>query len=386
MRERRQSRESLDTNDEQQQQRIQKEYALKPEEVQDPIIRRALERFDENNRRFIQAKSMNYDQIQDPVTRRALMRLESNLKRTIPSTINGSNEAWYTENYTLGSLQPTNDRLSRYSSSSQSPTSNNRAKYISVHQPSCMPISNEPSDVNTTTFTNEHNIPIMHVPTQAVYDISNSHHQQQQPTSLRQRSRSEDVLASRDLTIGQTTNVDGVDMSSELQRNCSSNEITLNELGFRLPATLIKSIEPNFVRTTESSVSYTTPTQTYSAYSCEYTRPHRNSLLTSTETSAIPKHETNRSSSPKYSQQEQNEIQRPIPYRSSVGNQHETQYSSAFEPARSSTSTANNYYSQQSLPNSSYSSIYPSENLNSTSYSEDPMYIGRNIHTHKMSI
>ena len=54
MRERRQSRmiiikiliiESLDTNDEQQQQRIQKEYALKPEEVQDPIIRRALERF-----------------------------------------------------------------------------------------------------------------------------------------------------------------------------------------------------------------------------------------------------------------------------------------------------------------------------------------------------
>ncbi|CAF4736667.1 unnamed protein product, partial [Rotaria magnacalcarata] len=80
------------------------------------------------------------DDIQDPITRRALMRLESNLKRTIPPTTNDPNENCYRENYTLGSLQPApTDRLSRYASASQSPTPNNRTKYISVHQRYCTP-------------------------------------------------------------------------------------------------------------------------------------------------------------------------------------------------------------------------------------------------------
>lgn len=61
------------------------DYTVKPEELQDPIIRRALERFDEKSRTLTQSKPTNYDDIQDPITRRALMRLETNLKRTMPS-------------------------------------------------------------------------------------------------------------------------------------------------------------------------------------------------------------------------------------------------------------------------------------------------------------
>ena len=68
-----------------QQLQFQNEYTLKPEDLQDPIIRRALERFDEKSRSLAQSKTANYDDIQDPITRRALMRLDSNLKRTIPS-------------------------------------------------------------------------------------------------------------------------------------------------------------------------------------------------------------------------------------------------------------------------------------------------------------
>jgi hypothetical protein len=354
MRERRQSRESLDTSDEKQQQ-IQNAYTLKPEEVQDPIIRRALERFDEKNRTLTQTKSMNYDEIQDPITRRALMRLESNLKRTNPpTTATNSNENWYTENYTLGSLQPANDRLSRYTDSSQSP----KTKYISVHQHYCTPSSNDPSEMNT----NESDISVMRVPTQPIYLTSNN-----QPLSLRQRSRSEDMLSSRDLTIGQTTNLDDVDTSAQLQRNRSSNEIALNEAGSLVPNTLIKALEPTFVRTTESSVSYVTPTQTYSAYSCEYTRPRRNPIGTSSETSTSYKPESSPLPSSNYSQP-QNDIQRPTPYRP-------VQTSSAFAPIQSpaATTTTSHYYSQQPLPTTSYGSMYSSSNLNQTPYSEDPM-------------
>jgi hypothetical protein len=365
MREHRQSRESLNTPDEKQQQ-IKNDYTLKSEEIQDPIIRRALERFDEKNRTLTQTKSMNYDEIQDPITRRALMRLESNLKKTIPSTTNNnnSNENWYTENYTLGSLQPTNDRVSHYTDSSQlNNNNNNKTKYISVHQHYCTPSSNELSDVSTT---NEQDISVMRVPTQPIYLTSNN-----QPLSLRQRSRSEDMLTSKDLTIGQTTNLDDVDTSSssssQLQRNQSSNEIALNELDHRLPNTLIKTLEPNFVRTTESTVSYVTPTQTYSAYSCEYTRPRRNPLVTNMETSTTYKQESNQLPPPTYSQQQQNEIQRPTPYRP-------IQTSSAFAPVESSTSTTtSNYYGQQPLPTPSYDSMYTSNNHNQSAYSEDPM-------------
>ncbi|CAF3722548.1 unnamed protein product [Rotaria sp. Silwood1] len=394
MRERRQSREFLDKMElekqqqQQQQQQLQNEYTIKAEEVQDPIVRRALERYDEKNRKLIQTKSVNYDDIQDPITRRALMRLESNLKRVMPpppppsTTINDSNENWYTENYTLGSLQPTNDRLSRYNNSFQSPTLNNRTKYISVHQRYCTPSSNEISDLSTTNnlmSSSEHDLPITYVPTQSIYVTSNNQ-QQKQPSNIRQRSRSEDMLTSRDLTIGQTTNLDDVDTSSQLQRNRSSNEIALLDSEFHLPNTLIKSLEPNFVRTTESSVSYVTPTQTYSAYSCEYTRPRRNPLLTSTTSSSSEtplelKNDSNQlSSSSSYSQQEQNEIQRPIPYRPTIDNQYETQSSSAFAPVRSSTSTTtSNYYNQQPIPTPSYGSPYTSSTLNQTPYSDDPI-------------
>lgn len=354
MREHRKSREELNTTDDKFQQ-IKNDYTLKPEEVQDPIIRRALERFDEKNRTLAQTKSMNYDEIQDPITRRALMRLESNLKRTIPSTpptINNSNENRYTESYTLGSLQPTNDRLSRYNTdSSQSSLLNNKTKYVSVHQHYCTPSSNEPLDL---AVTNEQDIPVMRVPTQPIYLTSNN-----QPLTLRQRSRSEDMLTSKDLIIGQTTNLDDVDTttttastSGQLQRNRSSNEIAVNEPNFHLPNSLIKTLEPNFVRTTESSVSYATPTQTYSAYSCEYTRPRRNPLVT-TETTKQESYQLPST----YSQQQQNEIQRPTPYRPAD-----------FTPSQpSSTTTATgSYYSHQPLSTSSYTT-------NTTSYTEDPM-------------
>ncbi len=364
MRDRHQSRESLDTTDYHQQ--IQNDYTLKPEEVQDPIIRRALERFDEKNRTLTQTKSMNYDEVQDPITRRALMRLESNLKRTIPSTTNDSNENWYTESYTLGSLQPSNDRLSRYNDSSQSPTLNNKPKYISVHQHYCTPSSDDTS--------HEHNIPDMRVPAQPIYVTSNNL-QQPQPLSVRQRSRSEDMLSSRDLSIGQTTNLDDIDTSPQLQRNRSSNQIAAAESGFLLPNTLMKALEPNFVRTTESSVSYATPTQTYSAYSCEYTRPRRNVASTSSDIPTTYKQESNQLPPPKYSQL--NEIQRPTPYRPSMENEYQTQTSSAFAPIRSSTSTTTGgYYSQQPLPTPSYGSMYTSNtNNNQLAYSEDPMYV-----------
>ncbi|CAF3610328.1 unnamed protein product [Rotaria sordida] len=386
MRERRQSREYLDKTQleqqqqQQQQQKLQNEYTPNSEEIQDPIVRRALERYDEKNRKLIQTKSVNYDDIQDPITRRALMRLESNLKKVIPSTTNDTNENWYTENYTLGTLQPTNDRLSRYTNSSQSPTTNNRTKYISVHQRYCTPSSNDTSDLSTTNnfiSSGEHDLPVVRAPTQSVYVTSNNQQQQQlqqlqqkQPIHIRQRSRSEDMLTSRDLAIGQTTNLDDIDTSTQLQRNRSSNEIALNEPNFQYPNTFIKTLEPNFTRTTESSVSYATPTQTYSAYSCEYTRPRRNPLITSlSETPAISKNDLKQLPSSSYSQQEQNEIQRPIPYRPTS----ENQSSSAFAPIRSSSSTTANYYNQSSLPSSSYDSTYTSNNLNQTPYSDDPI-------------
>jgi hypothetical protein len=181
------------------------------------------------------------------------------------------------------------------------------------------------------------------------------------------------MLSSRDLTIGQTTNLDDVDTSAQLQRNRSSNEIAVNEAGSLMPNSLIKVLEPNFVRTTESSVSYATPTQTYSAYSCEYIRPRRNLPGSSTsETSTTYKPESSPLPSSKYSQP-QNDIQRPTPYRPA-------QPTSAFAPIQSSvattttTPTPSNYYSQQPLPTTpSYSSMYSSNNLNQTQYTEDPM-------------
>jgi hypothetical protein len=339
IRERRQSHDSNNSTSPQQQ-HLQNEYTIKPEELQDPIIRRALERFDEKSRTLAQAKPMNYDEIQDPITRRALMRLETNLKRTIPSnptlTNHDSNETWYRNNYPIGSLHSNNDN------------------HLPPYPNSALPY------INSTT---EHDVPTIRVPTYPVYSQSNN---QQHPISFRQRSRSEDMLSSRDLSVGQITTLDNDNDLSQLQRNHSShqlpqqqqetpslstNEITSNETGIPLPNTIIKSLDPNFIRTQEASVNYATPTQTYSAYSCEYTRPHRNQSLepTRSELSSRNFHQP---------PQQENVIQ------------YSTPSSSAFTPVHPST---NNYYPQQPLPTPSYSSLYTSNNLNQTPYSDDPM-------------
>ncbi|CAF3707147.1 unnamed protein product [Rotaria sordida] len=374
-----------DSNDSTQQ--FQNQYTVKPEELQDPIIRRALERFDEKSRSLAQTvKPSNFDNIQDPITRRALMRLETNLKRTMPSNPsttltstnnNDPNETWYTNSYTLGSLQTNNDnRLTRYPDSSLSSTPSNKTPHVSIHQRFCSTSSSDMSELSTNNMisNNEHDIPIMRVPTQPIYVTSNNHQQQQQqqqqPISLRQRSHSEDMLSSRDISMDEITNLDNNnnninqlqqdDLSDELQQQQqqqetpSSNEITSNKTDLPLPTTIIKSLDPNFVRTTEASINYVTPTQTYSAYSCEYTRPHQSSLLTS------PKLEL---SSPRnYQQQNENDIQYSNPSSSSS--------SSAFTPVHPST---NNYHPQQPLPTPSYTSMYTPNNLNQTPYSDDPI-------------
>lgn len=382
----RQNRDSLVSTEQQQQQQqaIQSEYTLKPEEVQDPIIRRALERFDEKNRSLAQTKSMNYDDIQDPITRRALMRLESNLKRTIPppqppptTTSNDSNEHWYTESYTLGSLQPAHDRLSRYNDPPQSSAMNSRTRYnVSVHPR--YGSTSDSADITSVGQTNgaiDQHIPAMRVPAQPIYVTSNnlSHHQEMQPLSLRQRSRSEDMLASRELALGPSTNLDDVDASHQLQRNRSSNEIALNDSNHLVPNTFIKALEPHFIRTTESSVSYATPTQSYSAYSCEYTRPRRNAPGATSDTTTTFSSESNQLPS-RYSHSV--EAPRSSAYRSAVENQYSSQPPSAFAPVRAApttTTSANNYYSQQSLPTPSYGSAYASNSHSQAPYSEDPM-------------
>jgi hypothetical protein len=367
IRERHPNHESNDLAQQQQQQQqeqFKNQYTLKPEYLQDPIIRRALERFDEKSRSLTQVKSHYYDDIQDPITRRALMRLDTNLKRTIPSNLppthNDLNERWYTNSYTLGSLQSNNEH--RYPDSSLPPTSNYKPSHVSIHQRFNSTSSDMPElSANNIHSNNESDIPIMRVPTQPIYFTSNN--QQQQPINLRQRSRSEHMLSSRDLSIGHTTNLDEND-TSQLQINHSSNElqeqqqqqetpstneVVSNETDFQLPNTIVKSLDPNFVRTTEASVNYTTPTQSYSAYSCEYTRPRQNQLLTSSKSEL---------SSPRNLQQE-NEIQ----YINSS--------SSAFTPVHPSTN--NNSYSQQPLSIPSYNSMYTSNNPNQTPYSDDPM-------------
>lgn len=376
MRERRQSRESLDNIDQPKPvtSSLADNNAIKPEDVQDPIIRRALERFDEKSRNLAQSKSVNYDDIQDPITRRALMRLESNLKRTVPSVPSDPTETFYTNNYTLGALQTSSDRPSRSSEIAQTPLSNNKTTYVSVHQRYCAPASTDSTDLSTSTS----NEPSMRVATQPMQDLA------PQPLSYRQRSRSEDMLSSRDLAIGQTTDLDYSDNnnnnnsssssnSAQLQRNRSSHQIALNQTGFQFPNTLIKTLEPNFVRTTESTVTYATPTQTYSAYSCEYTRPRRN-LLTSASGAALSSSKPEPSAlpppAPKSNQLDYDQ-QRPTPYRSAIENPYLTassSSSSAFAPVRPSvaTTTTHNYYTQ---PTPSYTAAYTANNP----ATEDPM-------------
>ncbi|CAM4740130.1 unnamed protein product [Rotaria magnacalcarata] len=374
MRDRHENRESNSAT-----QQFQNTYTVKPEELQDPIVRRALERFDEKSRSLAQTKSTNYDDIQDPITRRALIRLETNLKRTIPPnpaatlpvTNNDSNETWYTNSYTLGSLQTHNDnRPMRYPDSALPSTPLNRPPHVSVHQRFCSTSSadmSEPS-TNSQNSNNDHDIPIMRVPAQPIYVTSNNHHQPQPSGSLRQRAHSEDMLSSRDITINEITNPD-MNNTPQLQRNHSSDQLQLqpqegltsNGTDLQTNSTIIKSLDPNFVRTAEASINYTTPTQTYSAYSCEYTRPHQNPTVTP----------------PKL------EVSSPRNYQPSIDNdvRYSNVPSSAFTPVHPSTNNnppppppqQQQQQQQQSLPAPSYASMYTANNLNQTTYSDDPI-------------
>jgi hypothetical protein len=290
------------------------------------------------------------------------MRLETNLKRTIPTntpiTNTDSDETWYTNSYTLGSLQTNNDnRLPRYPDSSLPLTPNHKPSHVSIHQRFCSTSSSDMSESspNNIQSNNEHNIPTMRVPTQPVYVTTHN----QQSINIRQRSRSEDMLSSKDLSIGETTNIDDNNLS-QLEQNQSLNQLeqeqeqennlSSNENDFQLPNTIMKNLDENFIRTTEASVNYATPTQTYSAYSCEYARPHRNQLTTSPKSELL---------SPRNSQQQQeNDIQ------------YSTPPSSTFIPVHPS---INNYYPQQPIPPPSYGSMYTQNNLNQTPYSDDPM-------------
>lgn len=346
IRARHQNQESTELHQPQQLQ-LQSEYTLKPEDLQDPIIRRALERFDEKSRALTQAKPPSYDDIQDPITRRAVMRLESNLKRTMPANpppppINTELEnSWYTNSYTLGSLQSNNDhRFTRYSDSTAPSTPSLKPSHVSVHQRFASTDMSEvtPSQILTN---NDPDIPILRVPPQPVYVTSNP---QPPPISFRQRSRSEDMLASRELSLSQEGHSDD-QPTTDLQRNHSSNELQQdvflpNEMDMPVPNTMIKTLDPNFVRSAEKSVNYNTPTQTYSAYSCEFTRPHRNLSMNSSQSEHF---------SPRNLQQD-NEIQS----------------SSAFLPVHP---PANNFYP----PPPAYQSTYAPNNPQSIPYSDDPM-------------
>lgn len=314
-----------------QQQQLQSDYTLKPEELQDPIIRRALERFDEKNRALIQAKPTNYDDIQDPITRRALMRLETNLKRTMPATSlpppisHDAHENWYTNSYTLGSLQTNSDPRSVRTLDAASlppPVPNHKPQ---AHQRFGSSSSHLLSDPATSSSTGDMHpngdprIPVMRLPAQPVYVTSNN-----QPMSFRQRSRSEDMFSSKDLSVGQTSDFDDTAVN-QLQRNHSSedlqqavptssaadNEEETNQTDDQTDA----SMEYDVVRAIEATISYPTPRSFL---------PHAD----------IPS-------------------------------------SSAFAPVHSSTNNA--YHSQQMLPTSSYTSMYASNQLNQTPYSDDPM-------------
>lgn len=328
---------------------LQSEYTVKPEDLQDPIIRRALERFDEKSRSLSQTRTNNYNDIQDPVTRRALMRLDTNLKRTNnpPTSIaNDSNETWFTNSYTLGSLQSNPDpRLLRYPDSTLPANMNSKPTHVSVHQRFC---STSSSDMSELPLNNQdQSIPVMRVPTQPIY-VTSSNQQQPSTINLRQRSRSEDMLSTRELSLGQTTNFDEQNQSmEELQQN-DTNEIQTNPM--------MKTIDPNFIRSNEASVNYTTPTQAYTAYSCEYTRPHRTQSIAPSKSEII---------SPRNFQHE-----------------NDLQTSSAFTPVHPSTN--NNHYppplppslSSSQLPVTStpaYNSMYTSNNLQQTPYSDDPI-------------
>ena len=210
-----------------------------------------------------------------------------------------------------------------------------------------------PRGKKSITSNDEQNMPPVRLSTQPMYNTSNNH---QAPLSLRQRSRSEDMLSSKELSLGPTANLDD-NNSNPLQRNHSSDRLQLapstdepaaHDSEFSLPTTLVKSLEPNFVRTNEASINYATPTQSYSAYTCEYTRPRLNHSLTSSKSELTSPGNLDRSNDMGYS----------------------TSSSSAFAPVHPST---NNYYSQPPLPLPSYGSAYTNNNLHQTPYSDDPM-------------
>ena len=336
LRERHQSADSSQFTPQQQQ--LQSDYTIKPEELQDPIIRRALERFDEKNRALVQAKPTNYDDIQDPITRRALMRLETNLKRTMPpnpassmppSSTHDAHENWYTNSYTLGSLQTNTDpRFMRPADATALPPpvpNHKPSHHVSAHQRFSSASSHPMSDFAASSSAGnmnpngDHRVPTMRVPAQPISVPSAN--PTAPATSFRQRSRSEDMFSSKDLSLGPTSDFDDTAVTP-LQRNHSSEDLQQVEPTSSIAISqddeidpTVESMECDFIRAAEATTNQPSP---------------RNFLP-----------------------------------------QAEIPPSSAFALVHPSTSHA--YHSQQMLPTSSYTSMYASNQLNQTPYSDDPM-------------
>lgn len=305
------------------------DYNMKTEEIQDPIIRRALERFDEQNRALSQLKPNNYDEVQDPITRRALMRLESNLKRTIPSSSSDlSHESSFTNSYTLGSLHsPSDARLMRPTVTDASlppPVPNHKPSHLSVHQRFCSNLSNHTADFlpsEQVLLNGDPTMPLMRLSAgQPIYVASNF------PIhSVRQRSRSEDFIATRDLTLHQTKESEEMNSSDDHPSTPTVPSATRPE-------------DP--IHQSESS---------------ESTMPMTNAQPSDGDVTV-----------------EECDVQ-PLIDACSLRNSHlsNDHGSSAFIPVHSS---ANPYYSQQNLPNaSSYTAMYTPNNANQAPYTDDPM-------------
>jgi hypothetical protein len=356
----RERRQNTDNDTDQLQQQIQQDYTLKPEEVQDPIIRRALERFDEKNRALTQAKPTNYDDIEDPITRRALMRLETNLKRAMPPTSTAINHAmampsdvqenWFTNSYTLGSLQSHIDQrfLHTNDASLPPPVPNHKTSHVSMHQR-----FSSASSSDNKIFDGEHSLSTAHAPIPSMNTTSN--HECQQPTvNVRQRSRSQDMLATKDLSFVQTTDFDD-NRHGQLQRNYSSNDLpqdesslmtatgndTIHQSDLSSSTATIKSQDYNNGLTTKPSASYIESTNTSVDHDAIHSYADQTSLNTSDLVTSRNLHRHNDLST-----------------------------SSAFVSVPPST---NAYYSQQALPAPSYTAAYISNSTNQTNYSDDPM-------------
>lgn len=337
---------------------LQNQYSMKNEDVQDPIIRRALERFDEQNRVLQQLKPSTFDDVQDPITRRALMRLETNLKRTMPQSSTNQTRNFYepdadnnwsnmTNNYTMTTSQMNPEqRFSRMSDAALPPPIPNHRSHFSTHQRYPTASNGYINDYSNGQAmpTDDHRWSAFRNNPQSM--LTGSNHPTQIPIHFRQRSRSEDPLSSKELSIGLTSDLNHVS-TEENQRNQTANEI-IQTMEVDASASHKNLINPN----ENNSSSITDALQTCSMSDQAQTNEEFIDDV-------IPIQSENQFSTEyQYAQMDQS-----------------NQYSrnpSAFVPVHPSST---NYYSQQTLPTNSYSSMYSSNNLQQTPYSDDPMYV-----------